>query len=261
MRHAAPTCRPSNCHGKTVDHRQPTSTRWASCSISFHSGRLPFSGETFAEILAKQIVDTPEPPSKHAQIPAELDKLIMKCLAKDPAGRPQTAKELGVLLSSILVGAAARVQKAAGQPTSATTLSASAIEVKAASATWTEVAQRKGGKGLIIAGVGVAAVAAIVAIALARSGHAPRGAAARRRRPRAAHGATARGAAAVAPAAGPPRPSSPRRPRRRRSPTTRPARSITRAPSPGGATSRPDAHPARPISAPDTGLVTHNPFE
>jgi eukaryotic-like serine/threonine-protein kinase len=39
---------------------------------------------------------TPIPPSARAElpIPAALDGLVMACLAKDPAQRPQTAMEL-----------------------------------------------------------------------------------------------------------------------------------------------------------------------
>src|SRR5882672_2076675 len=81
---------PEQCHGKAVDHRTDVYAMGVML-YQLYSGRLPFQGDTFAEILAKQIVDAPEPPSKHARIPPELDKIIMRCLSKDPAGRPQSA--------------------------------------------------------------------------------------------------------------------------------------------------------------------------
>ena len=246
---------PEQCHGKAVDHRTDIYAMGVML-YQLYSGRLPFSGETFAEILAKQIVDTPEPPSRHAQIPAELDKLIMKCLAKDPAARPQSARELGQLLGSILAGAAARVQRAAGQPTSATTLSASAVEVRKRQLE-TEVAQRKGGKRTVVIGAAVAvAVAAVIAVVtLAGRGHPP--------------------VAAPAPmAAAPP----PRRARRRRRPWCPPPAAVRdAATAPVEAAADGKKHhagvkagrredgsgPARPprSRASDTGLVTHNPFE
>ena len=254
---------PEQCHGKAVDHRTDIYAMGVML-YQLYSGRLPFQGETFAEILAKQIVDTPEPPSKHAQIPPELDKLIMRCLSKDPAGRPQSAKELGQTLASILAGAAARVQRAAGQPTSATTLSASAIEVRRR-ALETEVAAKRGGKRAVVVGAAVAAVAAgaIVIVSLAGRGHAPPSA------PPPVAAAPSAPAARQLPVAPPPAPP--------------PAAAMPVAPveAPGLATSeagkkhRPGAKAGRrdeerpplpgatrPRSrASDTGLVTHNPFE
>jgi hypothetical protein len=232
-----------------------------------YSGRLPFQGETFAEILAKQIVDTPEPPSKYAQIPAELDKLIMKCLAKDPAGRPQSAKELGQLLAAILAGAAARVLRATGHATSATTLTASAIEVRRRQQE-TEVATRKTGKGLLLGGIAVVVVGvvAIVAVSLGKSQHAP-----------AAPPVAAQPAPAAAPpaapspvAAPPPAPAPAVAPAPAPVPAAAPAAEVLDASGkkhrpgakPGRRDEAPGTAPARPRSrASDTGLVTHNPFE
>ena len=253
---------PEQCHGKAVDHRTDIYAMGVML-YQLYSGRLPFQGETFAEILAKQIVDTPEPPSKHAQIPPELDKVIMRCLSKDPAGRPQSAKELGQTLASILAGAAARVQRAAGQPTSATTLSASAVEVRRR-ALETEVAAKKGGKRVVVgAALAAVAVGAIVVASLAGRGRPP----------------------AVAPQPSAAAPSSPAaRPLAATpAPVPPPVAVIPAAPAeaPGPATSdvgkkhRPGARaghrdeerppssgPTRPRSrASDTGLVTHNPFE
>ena len=49
----------------------------------------PFPGETPAEILAAQLAPAnPIPPRKHnADIPAALEKIILKCLARDPDRR------------------------------------------------------------------------------------------------------------------------------------------------------------------------------
>jgi serine/threonine protein kinase len=251
---------PEQCHGKAVDHRTDIYAMGVML-YQLYSGRLPFQGETFAEILAKQIIDTPEPPSKYAQIPAELDKLIMKCLSKDPAGRPQSAKELGQLLGSILAGAAARVQRAAGQPTSATTLSASAIEVRRREHE-TEVAPRKSGKRTAVVGasIGVAVALAIGVAVVAGRGHAPP--------PQAAAVQTA--AAVAAPPAAPPAPAaqSPAPPPPpAEAPTAAAVESATAKKHHAGAKpGRRDDDgapaPSRPRSrASDTGLVTHNPFE
>jgi serine/threonine-protein kinase len=262
---------PEQCHGKAVDHRTDIYAMGVML-YQLYSGRLPFQGETFAEILAKQIVDTPEPPSKHAQIPAELDKLIMKCLAKDPAARPQTAKELGQLLASILAGAAARVQRAAGQPTAATTLSASAVELRRREQE-TEVAQRRSGKLALVIGAGVVVAAGVaIAVATLSGGHGPAivpaSPIAATPAPAAAPVTAPAPAAAAAPAAPAVAPAAPAA-----APAVPPAEA---APSDvggkkhhaGGKTARrdegaaPGPGPAKPRSrASDTGLVTHNPFE
>ncbi|HTA17732.1 MAG TPA: serine/threonine-protein kinase [Polyangia bacterium] len=250
---------PEQCHGKAVDHRTDIYAMGVML-YQLYSGRLPFSGETFAEILAKQIIDTPPPPSKYAQIPAELDKLIMKCLAKDPAGRPQSAKELGQLLGSILAGAAARVQRAAGQPTSATTLSASAIEVRRRERE-TEVAPRKSGKRTAVIGtsIGVGVALAIGVAVVAGRGHAPAPQAAAVAAPQAPAPVAAPPAAPPAPAPVAP-PPAPVPPAEAPTATDVDAAKKHHAGKPGR---RDDpSAPSRPRSrASDTGLVTHNPFE
>lgn len=45
----------------------------------------------------------PEPPSRRTTllIPADLEKIVLACLAKDPADRPQSADELAMRLGSI----------------------------------------------------------------------------------------------------------------------------------------------------------------
>jgi serine/threonine-protein kinase len=59
------------------------------------SGRAPFTGRTSQEVLAAHVTQPPAPLSHHrAACPAELESVIMKCLAKRPADRWQTADEL-----------------------------------------------------------------------------------------------------------------------------------------------------------------------
>ena len=59
------------------------------------SGRTPFIGRTSQEVLAAHVTQPPEPLCHHRPAcPAELETVIMKCLAKRPADRWQTADEL-----------------------------------------------------------------------------------------------------------------------------------------------------------------------
>jgi len=59
------------------------------------TGRPPFSGLTPQQTLAAHVTQAPEPVSRHrAACPPALETVIMRCLAKRPADRWQTAEEL-----------------------------------------------------------------------------------------------------------------------------------------------------------------------
>ena len=58
-------------------------------------GRPPFTGGTPQQVLAAQVTQAPDPLSKHRPgISAALEQTVMRCLAKRPADRWQTADEL-----------------------------------------------------------------------------------------------------------------------------------------------------------------------
>jgi serine/threonine protein kinase len=91
---------PEQCHGRGVDHRTDIYAMGVMMYRIF-TGRLPFVGETFAEILAKQITETPPPPGTIATMPAALNDLIVRCLSKEPTERPQRASDLAATLATI----------------------------------------------------------------------------------------------------------------------------------------------------------------
>ena len=66
------------------------------------TGRHVFEGESAVEICAAHLHDTPERPSEKSglPIPADLEEIIMQCLAKDPAERPESAGALQALLAA-----------------------------------------------------------------------------------------------------------------------------------------------------------------
>lgn len=67
------------------------------------TGRPPFTGTSPARVLAAQMSDAPPPIRDiRADIPAALGDLVMACLAKEPANRPQTATEIARVLDSVL---------------------------------------------------------------------------------------------------------------------------------------------------------------
>src|SRR5256886_10752432 len=59
------------------------------------AGRTPFRGLSPPGLLAAQVTATPDPVTQHRDsVPPALAALIMRCLAKQPADRPQSAEEL-----------------------------------------------------------------------------------------------------------------------------------------------------------------------
>ncbi len=66
------------------------------------TGQQVFDGETAVSIILEHVRTQPVPPSQRVEceIPASLERSIMKCLEKDPADRFQTAKELGAELAA-----------------------------------------------------------------------------------------------------------------------------------------------------------------
>jgi predicted Ser/Thr protein kinase len=67
------------------------------------TGHPVFAGETVLEVCAHHLHSTPVPPSERTTrpVPAALDELILRCLAKDPERRPGSALELASLLKAI----------------------------------------------------------------------------------------------------------------------------------------------------------------
>ncbi len=66
------------------------------------TGRVPFEGETPLSVIHKHKYETPSEPKKlNAQIPDNLNRVILKCLEKDKHKRYQSAGEVGTELSDI----------------------------------------------------------------------------------------------------------------------------------------------------------------
>jgi serine/threonine-protein kinase len=64
------------------------------------TGRHVFEHESAEEVIQDQLSSAPAPPSSVTTNPisAEMDAIILRCLEKDPANRPQSALELAALL-------------------------------------------------------------------------------------------------------------------------------------------------------------------
>jgi hypothetical protein len=67
------------------------------------AGRDVFETRSAVELMSHHAHQTPDPPSRHTKtvVPYELDALLLACLEKDPARRPQSAAELSHRLASV----------------------------------------------------------------------------------------------------------------------------------------------------------------
>lgn len=94
---------PEQVSGKDVDTRSDLYS--AACVIyEMIAGRSPFDAESNVDLAAKHLSDTPEPPSKFTplEVPAGLDAVILKGLAKNPDERYQSAAEFAQALVSVV---------------------------------------------------------------------------------------------------------------------------------------------------------------
>jgi serine/threonine-protein kinase len=71
------------------------------------TGKLVFEGEKTIHMIAQHLQADPVPPSQRTDkpIPVALERLVMRCLAKNPEGRPQTAAQLAQALEFVPVDA------------------------------------------------------------------------------------------------------------------------------------------------------------
>ena len=67
------------------------------------TGRLVFEGETPVQTMLRHLQSEPVPPSQvsEIEIPAELERVILQCLAKRPEDRPSDAMALACALESV----------------------------------------------------------------------------------------------------------------------------------------------------------------
>lgn len=85
---------PEQAEGQRVDQR---SDLYSVGVIIFEmtTGRLPFEGESALSIVIKHKTETPPSPSEiNREISGDLNRVILKCLEKDPKKRFHTAREL-----------------------------------------------------------------------------------------------------------------------------------------------------------------------
>ena len=70
------------------------STSWAWFFTSWSPGPFPFAGESIVEVGNAILREQPIPPSEYNPDAEAVEKIILKCLAKNPQDRYQSAAEL-----------------------------------------------------------------------------------------------------------------------------------------------------------------------
>ena len=69
------------------------------------TGQVPFTGDTPLEIAMKHLSEVPRPPSElRPEVPHDLDSVVLRALAKDPAERYQSAEEMDADLARVAEG-------------------------------------------------------------------------------------------------------------------------------------------------------------
>ena len=151
------------------------------------TGKVPFDGDDAISVALKQVNEIPVPPSQlNPKLDATLERIILKCMEKNPADRFQTADELRQVLNSYLAGRTVQIAEpttvigAGGVgdtttkvlPNNGSTTAMPRANTRRGSVPASDITatgayepERKKGKGKIIAAV--VAIVAVIAVAAA----------------------------------------------------------------------------------------------
>jgi len=104
---------PEQARGETVDSRSDIYS--AGCLLyELLVGRPPFTGDSPVSVAYQHVREAPVPPSRlNPDVTPEMDAVVLKALAKDPADRYQTAKAMSDDIGRLLAGQPVRAAVAA----------------------------------------------------------------------------------------------------------------------------------------------------
>ncbi len=92
---------PEQAEGRKLDGRSDIFS-FGSVLYEIVTGRKPFTGDSRLSVMSKILNEDPRPPSElAASIPADLAKIIARCLRKDPARRFQNMADVKVALEDV----------------------------------------------------------------------------------------------------------------------------------------------------------------
>jgi serine/threonine-protein kinase len=93
---------PEVCRGEPADARSDIYSLGATIYFLL-TGKPPFDGPSPNEVLVAHLLEQPVPPStvRGSPIPEALEKVVLRCLEKDPDARFQSARELSEVLSAL----------------------------------------------------------------------------------------------------------------------------------------------------------------
>jgi Tol biopolymer transport system component len=103
---------PEQVRGQEADHRSDIFS-FGLILYEMLAGRRAFQGESSAETMAAIVKEEPrELTEANPKIPPQLERLVMRCLEKQPARRFSTASDLGFALESLSTPSGARLETA-----------------------------------------------------------------------------------------------------------------------------------------------------
>jgi serine/threonine protein kinase len=92
---------PEQAKGKSVDRRADI---WAFGCVLFEmlTGKQAFEGETVSDVLAAVIMKDPDWSALPSDMPAAIERLIRRCLVKDPRQRVQSIGDARIAIEEVL---------------------------------------------------------------------------------------------------------------------------------------------------------------
>jgi serine/threonine-protein kinase len=98
-----PYMSPEQVKGEALDARSDIFS-FGACLFEMMSGKQPFVAENAAATLSAILTKEPPPLTRYVEVPAEVQRIVRKCLEKDKENRYQSAQELAIDLKSLKRG-------------------------------------------------------------------------------------------------------------------------------------------------------------